>query len=70
MSDYKDRMKNEAIELKERITKLSAMITKYYEGSLSFEFTCPICLLEMQLNTMTDYYNILVIRAKIEGIEL
>ena len=68
--DYKERMKNEAVELKERITKLSMMITKYYEGSLAFEFNCPICLLEMQLTTMNDYYNILVIRAKIEGIDI
>lgn len=68
--DYKERMKNEALELRDRIIKLSAMITKYYEGSLAFELSCPICLLEMQLNTMKEYYNILVIRAKIEGIEL
>lgn len=68
--DYKERMKQEATELGERIDKLNNIINAYYQGSLDFELTCHIYLLESQLSAMRQYYRILCIRAKIEGVEL
>ena len=68
--DYKDRMRNEYIELKDKYDKLHRMLIKYDAGKLDFTPTCPIELLREQASTMEKYLYILETRALIEGIEL
>ena len=43
--DYKERMRNEYIELKDKYDKLHRMLVKYDAGKLDFTPTCPIELL-------------------------
>ena len=68
--DYKERFKAEYLELELRIGKLSDLLSKWKNGTLDFEPTCPYELLEKQLEAMKTYSNILLTRAGIEGIEL
>ena len=68
--DYKDRMKTEYAELKERYTKLHKMIVRYEAGTLDFTPDCPIELLKRQKAAMGEYLNCLEIRAEIEKVEL
>ncbi|MBO7469710.1 MAG: hypothetical protein J6T81_06225 [Bacteroidales bacterium] len=68
--DYKERFKAELYQLKTRYRKLEEMIKKWDDGRLDFEPTCPHQTYDLQLRAMRDYLSILVIRARIEGIEL
>ena len=68
--DYKDRMRNEYIELKNKYDKLHRMLVKYDAGKLDFTPTCPIELLREQASMMGKYLYILEIRALIEEVEL
>ena len=68
--DYKDRMRNEYIELKDKYDKLHRMLVKYDAGTLYFTPTCSIELLREQASTMEKYLYILETRALIEEIEL
>ena len=68
--DYKERMKNEYIELKDKYDKLHRMLVKYDAGKLDFTLNCPIQLLREQAATMGKYLYILETRALIEGVEL
>lgn len=70
MNDYKERMIEEYKQLAERLLKLGIMIEKYDSGTLDFEPTCPIELLEDQYCAMRLYLNVLVQRATIERIDL
>ncbi|OHX28341.1 hypothetical protein Javan273_0032 [Streptococcus phage Javan273] len=70
METYKQRMVEEYFQLKERANKLGIMIGNYHGGTLDFEPTCPIELLETQYHTMCAYLKILEQRAEIEGIDL
>ena len=68
--DYKERMKAEYSELRERYDKLHRMLVKYDAGKLEFTPTCPIELLKKQAKAMGEYLYILEVRAEIEGVEL
>ena len=68
--NYKCRFIAEFYQLKIRYDKLSELIAKYYEGTLDFELTCPIELLEDQCKVMNNYLHILMIRAQKDDIEL
>ena len=68
--DYKERMRNEYIELKDKYDKLHRMLVKYDAGKLNFTPTCPIELLREQAATMGKYLYILETRALIEEVEL
>ena len=68
--DYKERMRNEYIELKDKYDKLHRMLVKYDAGKLDFTPTCPIELLREQAATMGKYLHILETRALIDGVEL
>ena len=68
--DYKDRMRNEYIELKDKYDKLHRMLVKYDAGKLDFTPTCSIGLLRDQASTMEKYLYILEMRALIEEVEL
>lgn len=68
--DYKERFKAEFYQLEIRMKKLSTMLDEWDEGKLDFTPTCPREIYEIQLRGMREYRRALVIRAKLEGIEL
>ena len=68
--DYKERLRNEYIELKDKYDKLHRMLVKYDAGKLDFTLNCPIQLLREQAATMGKYLYILETRALMEGVEL
>lgn len=67
---YVSRMIAEYHELKDKYTKLHRMLVKHEAGTLDFEPTCPIELLERQANVMGEYLHILEVRAEIENVKL
>ena len=69
-ADYKERFIAEFIQVKNRYNGLKAMVEKWDNGILPFVPTCPRETYNFQLRAMKDYMDILVVRAKIEGIEL
>ena len=69
-SDYKARFVGEYVELKIRYNKLHKMLIKYEAGTLRFEPTCDISVLEDQAYHMGNYLKQLEIRAEIEKITL
>ena len=68
--DYKERMKKEYWQLKDRYDKLHNMCVKYEAGTLEFEPSCSLELLKKQKAAMGQYLNCLEIRAEIEGVVL
>lgn len=68
--DYKERMKIEYHEVKERYDKLHKMLVKYDANKLDFTPICPIDLLREQASVMGKYLYILETRALIEDIDL
>lgn len=68
--DYKERMKKEYWQLKDRYTKLHNMCIKYEAGTLDFTPNCPLELLKEQKGAMGNYLRCLEIRAEIEGVKL
>lgn len=69
-ADYKDRFKGEYFQVKIRHDKLKTMCENWDEGKLNFKPTCPREIYDLQLDVMKRYMDILVIRAKIENVEL
>lgn len=70
MDDYKERMKVEYQQTKERYDKLHKMLVKYDAGTLDFTPTCPIELLKEQAGAMGRYLYILEVRAQIEDVDI
>ncbi len=68
--DYKERFKAEYYQLVTRYRSLKSMITKWDEGTLNFETTCPRNLYNTQIKAMVDYIAVLKARAVMEGIDL
>ena len=68
--DYKERMKDEYWQLKDRYNKLHNMCIKYEAGTLDFEPTCSLELLTKQMVAMGEYLYCLEVRAQVEGIML
>lgn len=68
--DYKDRFKAEYFQLEERVEKLHKVLEKHKEGTLEFTLSCPVEMLENQLQHMQEYLSILEERSFIEGINL
>ena len=68
--DYKDRFKAEYYQTKIRYDKIHKMLIKYEAGTLGFEPSCPLEILEKQACYMGNYLKTLEIRAEIEKIEL
>lgn len=64
--NYRERFKGELLQLKIRVDKLQTVIEKYYNQHLEFTPSCPIELLEMQLEYMEKYLDILKIRDKLD----
>ena len=67
---YKNRFRAEYWQLRIRAEKLTKMVLKYEEGTLDFEPTCSLGLLQNQLTAMDRYLALLQARATIEKIEL
>ena len=68
--DYKERMKAEYRQLKERYDKLHKMCIRYEAGTLDFTPNCRLELLKEQKAAMGNYLRCLEIRAEIEGVAL
>ena len=68
--DYKDRFLAEYMQTKIRCERLHKMLIKHEAGTLGFEPTSSIALLEEQEHRMNRYLWMLELRAEIEGIEL
>lgn len=68
--DYKERFKAEFIQLCYRIDRLEIMLNKYALGKLEFTPTCPVTLLQSQLDCMREYKHCLMERIKIEKIDI
>ena len=68
--DFKDRVRAEYHQLKNRYDGLDKMTIKYEAGTLTFTPNCSLELLKEQKKYMGNYLRILKIRAEIEGIEL
>lgn len=67
---YVSRIIAEYHELKDKYNKLHHMLVKHEAGTLDFEPTCPIELLEHQANVMGEYLHTLEVRAEIENVKL
>lgn len=68
--DYKERFRAEYLQLKIRMSGLSAMLKKYKSGELSFTPSCSYDLLNGQFKAMDLYASYLEDRAMVENIEL
>lgn len=68
--DYKERMKKEYRQLKDRYNKLHKMLVKYEAGTLDFTPSCSLELLKEQKAAMGNYLRCLEVRAEIEGVAL
>ena len=69
-TDYKERFKAEFYQLLIRLDRLTSMIIKWENNMLDFEPNCSKETLENQVIFMKGYVDILLLRAKIEGIDL
>ena len=68
--DYKERFKAEFYQLLIRLDSLTSMIIKWENNALDFEPKCSKETLENQVIFMKGYVDILLLRAKIEEIDL
>lgn len=68
--DYKERMKKEYWQLKDRYNKLHRMCVRYEAGTLDFTPDCSLELLKKQNRAMGNYLRCLEIRAEVEHIKL
>lgn len=68
--DYKTRMVEEYHELKERISKLDDVVTRYKRGELEFKPKCLGGMTVAQLYIMQDYLHVLFDRIQVMGISL
>ena len=69
-NDYKERFKAEYYQLVTRYRGLKSMLTKWDEGTLNFEPTCPRNTYDRQVIAMFDYIVALEARAEMENIVL
>ena len=66
--DWKQRFIAEYAQLVTRIEKIIDVV--WYEESIDNAVKCPFGLLDLQVDKMTEYKQILEIRADIYGIDL
>ena len=69
-ADFKERFKAEYYQLSIRLYSLTSMLYKWENNMLDFEPKCSKETLENQAIFMQGYMDILLLRAKIEGIDL
>lgn len=68
--DYKDRLKEEYKQTKERYLKLIVMLLNVENGTNEYEFDYPIDVLTDQVYYMGEYLKCLEIRAYFDEIDL
>lgn len=68
--DYKERFKAEFYQLHIRYGKLNYMLYQWDNGELVFSPRCPREFYNKMHDAMRAYLDVLLERAKIEGIEL
>lgn len=68
--NYKERFIAEYLQLKIRRDKLAEMIEKYENGTLDFEPKTPLKILDLQLEYMNGYLDVLEKRANLEDINI
>ena len=68
--DYKERFKAEFYQLLIRLDNLTCMLINWENNTLDFVPKCSKETLENQVIFMKGYVDILLLRSKIEGIEL
>lgn len=68
--DYKERFIGEYMQLKNRYENLNKILNAWDKGTLNFTPTCPREIYTIQIKGMKKYLDALIIRAKIENIEL
>lgn len=68
--NYKERFLAEFMQLKIRYNNLRKMLIKHEAGTLNFEPTCDISILDDQLYHMEGYLRAMEVRAEVEKIEL
>lgn len=69
-SDWKERLKGEYLQLKDRRNKLHTTLVKIAAGTIEFKGKTPVNLLFKQQDAMDAYLELLEMRAELEGIEL
>lgn len=69
-NDYKKRFIAEYVQIKIRYNNLHKMLVKHEAGTLEFEPTCDISILEDQAYHMGNYLKALEIRSEVEKIIL
>ena len=69
-ADYKERFKAEFYQLLIRLDSVTNMIIKWENNTLDFDPKWSKETLENQVIFMKGYVDILLLRSKIEGIEL
>ena len=67
--NYKERLKDEYLQLKIRVEGLRKMLIKWDAGKLDFTPPCPRATYLTQKRYMEEYLNQLEVRAEIEEIE-
>jgi len=70
MEAYQERYVNEYEQLCDKYGKLLKILRKIDSNSLEFELNCPVELLKEQADVMLRYIDVLLRRAKYEGIKL
>lgn len=70
MEDYKQRLVEEYQYVMNKAVRLGNIIAKASKGTLDFELSCPLELLQRQLGFMHGYIGTLEERAEIEGVTL
>lgn len=69
MEGYKERLKIEYKELKEKYEKLHKILVRFDSKTLDFTLNCPIELLRKQAAIMGDYLYVLEMRGCIEDVD-
>ena len=67
--DWKDRLKAEYLQLKDRLEKLRRTLTKIDAGTIDFKGKTTIPVLLTQEKHMTNYLHTLEVRMELEGID-
>lgn len=69
-TDYVERFKAEYNQVSLRVKKLEKILDDNYKGKLTYNLLTPTSILEIQLEVMEDYKDVLETRAELEGIKL
>lgn len=69
-TSYKDRLVSEYKELSDRVYRLRAKVDSINSGETELDLTCPVELLQRQLDVMCEYMDILKERVRLVGVDV